>query len=270
MSKKETTGRNHYSVKWYDYFLIILGIICIIVYNLFAGGIIFAEWANRLSNLLFNLINLIFVFYISFRITYLISQSEFVKNQKKLAKTSIRHLRATAIELYDLGNLIHKRITNVKNPKLYRHYLEEIHNLIKNITQRIRLSENDFKEIVNEEYEEENNLISKIITSLNEIKEKHDKLEGLQKQQGEEANQKIEQLRKDIQQKELEVDRNIKSLPFGVISSGASTLSTDNLINYKSPSITIDSTGEVKIIDESSRSETKFFTKNLNTEHNSN
>jgi len=245
MSKNDTINKNQYSVKWYDYLLIILGIICIVVYSLFSGGVVFSEQANRLSNLLFNLINLISVFYISFRITYLISQSEFVKNQKKLAKTSIRNLRATGSELYGLESLIHERIPNVKNNKLYKHYLEEIYNLIKNITQRIRLSEYDFKEIVNEEYEEENTLISKIFTSLNWLKEKQNELTKLQEQQGEEANQQVEQLRKDIQQRKSEVDKNINRLPFGLISSGASALNATDLINYEGSYITFaKSTGQ--------------------------
>ena len=84
---------------------------------------------------------------------------------------------------------------------------------------------------------------------MNELKEKQNELKKLQEQQGEEANQKIEQVRKDIQQRELEVDKDINRLPFGVLSSGASVLNAADGINYEGSYITFGkSTGQDKDI----------------------
>ena len=61
-----------------------------------------------------NILSLLFVGYISIRVAYLVSKSEFIDNQKKLAKTSIWHLRATNGELRGVERLIETRKKKIK------------------------------------------------------------------------------------------------------------------------------------------------------------
>ncbi len=99
---------------------------------------------------------------------------------------------------------------------LNKQYFSEINNHLATIIREITLSQDDFRELVGEELKEEASLISNIQEDIGVIKKMLNEKEELQKKQEKNANDRIVELDKKINN----IDRNIKSkideLPFGV------------------------------------------------------
>lgn len=226
-------------MSWYDWILVPLGILSIIFYVFFSSGVVLKDLSNPLCNVLLSIVNLIFTFYMTFKISYANLQKDYTTNQKKLAKTSIRHLRASQLELINLDKLIKEKAALSDN-ELIKQYLGDIGMHIKNIANRIILSEYDFKGIVGEELKEENDVLSRILESISQLKEKQHELVLMNDKQGQHANEKYEKLHKEIIEIKKKMNEDVSLLPFGNISP-----STGILIN---PNGSIDITTEVALI----------------------
>ena len=82
------------------------------------------------------------------------------------------------------------------------------------IYNRLRNSEADFNEIVNEEILEQNLLEEDISKLLDEIKAKNEKIEGVS-QEAADKDDKIAKLNKGLKEAELKLKFKMASLPFG-------------------------------------------------------
>lgn len=210
---------------------------------------------NIWINILFIVLNLLAAFYISRQVALWGWQSQNSTNQKKIAKTAIRHNRANLVSLIKLMKITREKIDIVDDP-LIKQYLKEIKNHLEMIYNGIKNSEADFNEIVNEELKEQNLLEFEISGLLDEIEEKSSELSEINNQ-SQEDQETIIGLKLEIKQKESELSRKVSNLPFGNIlttsGSGLSFLTPDNPSLYTGGVLThtITNTPGLGIIDPS-------------------
>lgn len=159
---------------------------------------------NSLSIFLFQLLTMLFGVYIAFRITTISVMNKTIALQKNTAKTAIRHIRGYQWNIVALIELIKKKISHSNDNKL-KNILTEIDHHLVNLNMGISLSENDFKDILGEEFKEEHMLITKLDNDIellnkkvNEVKKLSKKKEKLDKERIKALNEEIRELRKDI------------------------------------------------------------------------
>ncbi len=187
---------------WYEWILFFGALIVLISGLFFSSGLFFPKWANPLANVLFAVFNLITTGFISYKISYFISKSGNIEQQKKLAKTSIRHLRNSLTSLNNLDIIIEEMINNVTE-KLYKQNFGEIKNHIKNIMKSISSFEYDFRDLVGDEIEKEKRLFS-------EIEKYKEKLEQIQKSQ-EQKNKLTDKEMVDLRNEMKSINKNIEA-----------------------------------------------------------
>lgn len=215
---------NKFKLERYEWAFIILGLLTIIAYIVFASGIVLKEMQNPLSNGLFAFLNMLATFFIAYRISYFSHRN----HQKTLAKASIRHIRN---HLSNLGNL--KKIIDLKKKncedELVDQYLDEFKNHVINIMDGIRASEYDFNDIVGNEFKQESLLADQIIAYVTELKQQNRHLEELRKSD-ESKREEFEKKLESIQQIKKDIDDKVSKLPFGrsltSIPMSASSLAT--------------------------------------------
>jgi len=201
---------NEVKFTWIDW--IILGItISLIILNLML--LIFTpQVMNLLSTFLFQLLTLILGVYIAFRVTTINVMNRTIELQKKTAKTAIRHIRGYRSNIEALIRIIKNKMSDCNDIKL-KDVLTEINNHLENLSIGISLSENDFKDILGEEFREEHLLITKIDNDIELLKRKIDEEKRLSKKK-EKANEKrIEDLNEEIKKLKSQISLDIYKLP---------------------------------------------------------
>tara|TARA_B100000787_G_C16161245_1_gene281494 strand:+ start:119 stop:910 length:792 start_codon:yes stop_codon:yes gene_type:complete len=190
---------------------------------------------NIWVNVLFIVLNLLAAFYISRQVALWGWQTENSTNQKKIAKTAIRHNRGNLTSLVKLLKITKEKIEIVEEP-LIKQYLKEIKNHLEMIFNGIKNSEADFNEIVNEELKEQNSLEVEISELLDEIEQKGTELKEINSQ-SQEDKETINNLKLKIKEKESQLSLKVSSLPFGNTSYLSGT--AFNLLENKSEGINL-------------------------------
>jgi len=229
-------------LKWFnDWGLFIISVIIIVVYTIISSGISIQQSFNNTvaTNVLFTVLNLLSAFYIARKVSLWGWQTDTTNNQKKIAKTAIRHNRGNLASILKLIKITKDKVSKVED-ELTKQYIIEIQNHLEMIYNGLRNSEADFKEIVNEEMKEQNALEVEISELFNEIESKSKQLEKISKDV-DEKDDKITELKKQLREKELELSTKVSSLPFGSTLSSGSTISfLDSSNNYKIGGLLID------------------------------
>jgi len=151
-----------------DWGLFIVSLIIIFVYTVLTNTQTKSEESNIWTNILFVVLNLLAAFYISRQVSMWGWLTENSANQKKIAKTAIRHNRGNLTSIVKLIKITKEKTELVDDP-LIKQYLKEIKNHLEMIYNGIKNSEADFNEIVNEELKEQNSLEVEISELLEEI-----------------------------------------------------------------------------------------------------
>lgn len=223
--------------------LFAISILIIISYTVFSANPDKAENQNIWTNILFVVLNLLAAFYISRQTSLWGWQTDNAANQKKIAKTAIRHNRGNLTSIVKLIKITKEKIDLVEEP-LTVQYLKEIKNHLEMIYNGIKNSEADFNEIVNEELKEQNSLEVDILDLLAEIEQKNEDLKTKENEQQSDK-EMIKNLRKTIKDKENELGLKMSSLPFG--STSYLSGSTFNLLDNQN-NITIGKNSVGKIL----------------------
>lgn len=217
--------KNESLMNWYDKVVLLLAATVMLIYIWFVSGGFGGELENSLSNALFAVLNILVTVFFAYKISYFSAHSQNLLHQKKLARTSIRHIRGYLKSLFTLELIIEEKI-EATDDELFKQYLLEFRNHTRNIKEGILSSENDFKDIVGEEFEEENSLIVQMSSELVEMKKKYDQIKQLQKEKREATAEEIDRLKEEIEQNRKGIQQDMIRLPFGepfkVSSSGVS------------------------------------------------
>ena len=216
--------------KWLNNWgLVIISIIIIVVYTTLSSGISTEQELNKSvwTNILFTIINLLAAFYIARKVSLWGWLTDMTNNQKKIAKTAIRHNRGNLASILKLIKITKEKVDKVED-ELIKQYLKEIQNHLEMIYNGLQNSEADFREIVNEELKEQNTLEVEISDLFNEIEQKAKIISELSDTK-EEKEGEIENLKKQLRDAEKELSTKISSLPFG--ANSFSSGSTFNLID---------------------------------------
>lgn len=198
-----------------DWGLFVIAIIIIVSFVVFSAlQPIEKDLLGIIINNMFLVLNLLAAFYISRQVSLWGWKTENLLNQKKIAKTAIRHNRGNLTSLLRVIKITDEKINLVEDP-LIAQYLKEIKNHLQMTYQNMTNSEADFYEIVNEELKEQNHLEIEISTLFDEIEKKNKDLKALEEEKEADKNT-INKLRKSIKEKENEAALKAARLPFGV------------------------------------------------------
>jgi len=96
----------------------------------------------------------------SFFITTQISKFGFTESKKELAKSSIRHIRLSWQRIRFVDLMVSKKLSH--DSRIGKRDLEEIHNHMICMLDEIHNMELDFKDLVNEEYKEEQHIMAEL------------------------------------------------------------------------------------------------------------
>jgi hypothetical protein len=198
------------------------------------------------TNTMFAIINLFATVYISKKISVWGWQTENIENQKKIAKTSIRHIRNYLTSILKLLKITNEKV-EISKDELNKQFFKEIKNHLEILYSGVKQSESDFKEIVNEELQEQNLLETEISGILDTLQEKNEKLKELEQKTTDKTTE-IESLRKEIKKLKEEVSSKSISLPFGNSFIPNPALSLDNSFAFeprKGKSLTISRSNEL-------------------------
>lgn len=170
------------------------------------------EIMNPLSTFLFQLLTLILGVYIAFRITTISVMNKTIELQKNTAKTSIRHIRGYQWNVEALIEMIKKKISDFTDNKL-KDSLTEINHHLVNLSIGISLSENDFKDILGEEFKEEHLLITKLNNDLDLLNRKVNEVKKLSKKKEQTDKERISALETEILELKKEISSDINRFP---------------------------------------------------------
>jgi hypothetical protein len=210
-----------------DWGLFIVSLIIIVAYTVLTTTQTKSEESNIWTNILFVVLNLLAAFYISRQVSMWGWLTENSANQKKIAKTAIRHNRGNLTSIVKLIKITKEKTELVDDP-LIKQYLKEIKNHLEMIYNGIKNSEADFNEIVNEELKEQNSLEVEISELLEEIERKNYEVKEMESVQQSDK-ETIKKLRQTIREKENELSLKVSNLPFG--STSFLSGSTYNLLD---------------------------------------
>jgi len=167
---------------------------------------------NVLSTFLFQLLTLILGVYIAFRITTISIMNKTIELQKNTAKTAIRHIRGYQWSVEALIEIVKKKISGPTDNKL-KDTLTEINHHLANLSMGIGLSENDFKDILGEEFQEERILITKLNNDIDLLNKKVNEVKKLNKKKEQTDKERINALEKEIQELRNGISSDIYRLP---------------------------------------------------------
>ncbi|MCT4622954.1 MAG: hypothetical protein N4A46_04965 [Schleiferiaceae bacterium] len=205
--------------KWFnEWGLFIIAIVVIVIYTILSSDISTQQALNKTvwTNVLFTIINLLSAFYIARKVSMWGWLTDTTNNQKKIAKTAIRHNRGNLASILKLIKITKEKIEKV-DTQLTEQYLLEIQHHLEMIYNGLRNSEADFKEIVNEELKEQNAIEVEISELFTDIENKSNTIEELAKTTDKKEEQ-IVKLKQQLRDKENELSEKITSLPFGTSS----------------------------------------------------
>lgn len=163
------------------------------------------------TNILLNIINLIVTIYVTKEISYRWRKTDNINNQKKIAKTAIRHIRTSLKNLISIIKIIDGKMNSTNNNVIVKE-LKEIRNYIAMMYSAISTSQNDFSELVNEEIQEQDTLeheIEKILDNINSLK---NELQEKEKKEKENIDI-INDLKNKISKQEEEISSKAFHLP---------------------------------------------------------
>lgn len=166
-----------------------------------------------MSPLLSNVVNFGLSAFLTFYISKIGFQRDNEKSQKKIAKVSIRGIRNNSRQL---GYLIMKCDNLlVKNMPISVEMLENIREQMENVLRQIINSEEDFKDLVNEEYQKEFDIMGQIIEARKKIQDELDQYKLLEQQlneykkllvdKDEESKMRMNELTKQLDEKAKEI-----------------------------------------------------------------
>jgi hypothetical protein len=208
MDKVENIRRPSAIYRW------IISTICgliIIFYLIFSAGLL-PNLSGLINNILFTCINLLATIYITREISLWGWQSENILNQKKIAKTAIRHNRTNLYIIDSLLTIVDDKISKVQDA-LIKQYFIEIKNQLLIINGGIRNSEADFNDIVNEELHEELYIQKQILELQDIIDEKNKQLTKFSEKS--KNDKEFEELVRQIQANKMELLNRKIDMPFG-------------------------------------------------------
>jgi len=210
----------------YNWVIFIFAIIVVLLYIILNSEISTQQELNRsvVTNTLFTIINLFAAFYIARKVSLWGWQSNTTDNQKKIAKTAIRHNRGSLASILKLIKITRNKLDKVED-ELTKQYIVEIKNHLEMIYNGLKNSEADFNEIVGEELKEQNILEVEISDLYNEIETKSNKLNEISSFAND-KDEEIADLKEQLRQKENELSTKISRLPFGAISTGTGVSGT--------------------------------------------
>ncbi|RAV27545.1 V-type ATP synthase subunit I domain-containing protein [Sinomicrobium soli] len=229
MSQNNQPTRNQFLKFLSDWGLFTISLIIIISYTVFSS---LPEKNNTTIwvNILFVVLNLLAAFYISRQVALWGWQTDNAANQKRIAKTAIRHNRANLSSIIKLIKIVKEKTESVKDPLIFQ-YLKEIQNHLEILYNGIKNSEADFYEIVNEELQEQNVLEIEISEILEQKEVLKNELKST-KAEGERYKETIQTLKKAIREKEYEVLSKASELPFGQFSISPDSPLNDMETNF--------------------------------------
>lgn len=231
--KKIKKWAEKFDFKWFDWILMPLGVLSIFSYLFFSNGLILKENQNILSSILFTLVNLVFTFYFSGRISLFSTRNQYLENQKKAAKKSILNLRASGKDLDELILIVNKMESNIKDDVIRQNF-KELNDVIRFINRRIYLLEFDFKDLVGEDYDLENSILVKNESLEAQIRTRENEIQNL-KNADQSKEDKIKELTEKVDKLKKEYKDNMGKLPFGYPSSSAPTSTSASFGVYALP-----------------------------------
>lgn len=196
----------------YKYGLFLLCLLTIIAYVIYSSQILQGKSIETvIINITFALLNIFATIYIASRVSLWGWNSDNVKNQKKLAKTAVRHIRGYLTQIIKIQRIISKKLEEDRDKD--KRDLKEINNHLEILFTGIKSSEADFKEIVNEELKEQDVVEKEIGKILEELEDKNNELENL-KQDKDSSNKKVKELEKSVSKLESDLHRSKNKLLF--------------------------------------------------------
>lgn len=109
MTEKQKSKKEKYLQFLSDWRLFFIAILIIFAYTVFSSSPEITENKNTWINILFIVLNLLTAFYISRQVALWLWKAENVSNQKKIAKTAIRHNRG------NLTTIVKPLVSSIRN-----------------------------------------------------------------------------------------------------------------------------------------------------------
>jgi hypothetical protein len=210
LKNKKSRKREKFLNSPFERYIFYLALVVAIVYLLFVSGIILNNLSNPLSNVLFAVINIFASIFIAYKTSYFLAESAERQTQKKLATSSIRHIRSYSTNLKNLKKIVDSRKDTTKQT-ITKQYFTEISNHIDHIMVDVLASEIDVKEsvegLIDEEYREEKQIELKLTHDLEKLRELLKEIDTAKGKKISELEGKIAELRSTI-------GEQVTSLPF--------------------------------------------------------
>jgi hypothetical protein len=188
----------------YKYVILLLCLIVLILYLIYSSEILKStETETIVINFSLALLNLFATIYITSRIGLWGWQNDNLKSQKKIAKTSIRHIRGYLTQIVKIQRIIFSKIE--ENDNVDKRDLKELSNHLEIFYSGIQSSEIDFKELVNEELIEQNQAEIEVMKILSELSKTKNELK-LMKENKAENHGKIVELTNKVKSLKLDLE----------------------------------------------------------------
>lgn len=225
--------------KFTVYDFIILGVTVLLLIGSLLLSLFSPELMNPLTTFSFQLLTLIATVYIAFKLTKIAVMNKTIELQKNTAKTAIRHIRGYQRNLSSLIEIIKEKVEKVSSEK-HKDSLTEINHHLEYFSIGIALSENDFKDILGEEFKEEHLLLVKVASDIEQANRKIVQLEDLRKEEKAGNKEKIDELNNEIEKLRGKISKDISELPIsGSVRSVSGIPSTVyDAIIAQTPSLT--------------------------------
>jgi len=198
--------------KFTIYDFIILGVTVLLLIGSLLLSLFSPNLMNPLTTFSFQLLTLVATVYIAFKLTKIAVMNKTIELQKNTAKTAIRHIRGYQRNLDSLIKIIKEKVEKTSSEK-QKDSLTEINHHLENFRIGIALSENDFKDILGDEFKEEHSLLLKVMHDLEESNSKIKQLEDLRKEDETGNKEKIQELTDEIDRMRERISENILDMP---------------------------------------------------------
>lgn len=231
----KTESQQNPVYKWLkEWGILILAFLIITSYLIFSSisAIKSGDIQAITSSIIFTILNLLAAFYIAKKVSLWGWRSENQSNQKKIAKTAIRHNKhytATLIKILKIT----KDKNDVIKDELVKQYFSEIINHLEILAYGLNNFEADFKEIVNEEISEQSVLeieISKLLDEIHDLKSdisEYEKKISVEKKEKKSLLEDIKRKETELKNKEIELSKKFTQLPFGTTGVSGSNFYVD-------------------------------------------
>lgn len=206
-------------LKWFDWIAIGFFALC-----LFFNAYIVTkrpDLSNSLSSFLFQFLNFIIGIYIAVRITVASERDNRIEVQKTIAKTSIRQIRSSQRMIERLMRLIGEKGKSLggKKKREVNSAFDNINAHLADISLGLTDSENAFRDILDEEFKEENEIVTRVFDKLELALEKNKELKEIHDKRTADSVHKIRELETEIAKIRNEIAHNISALPLNPVAS---------------------------------------------------